>query len=77
MKETTVEIVRHSPFTGQENIMTLDMSPEEYKTRYDRWKNGEMIQYAFDNLNPDEREFIKTGITPEEWNQRYGSDDEY
>jgi hypothetical protein len=72
MKETTVEVVRHSPFTGEENIMTLDMSPEEYEIRLARWNNGEMIQHAFSNLSADEREFIKTGLTPEEWDDIFG-----
>lgn len=31
------------------------------------WYNGELIQNAMPNVTPDEAEFIKTGITPEEW----------
>jgi hypothetical protein len=31
------------------------------------WMAGTMIQDAFYFFTPDEREFIKTGITPEEW----------
>jgi hypothetical protein len=76
MKETTVEVVRHSPFSGEENIMTLDMSPQEYEVRLQRWNSGELIQVAFSNLNADEREFIKTGITPQEWEETFGGEDE-
>ena len=76
MKETTVEVVRFSPFTGEESIMTFDMSPEEYEVRLARWKNGEYIQTAFDNLNADEREFVKTGSTPKEWNDLFGGEDD-
>jgi hypothetical protein len=74
MNETTVEVVRISPFSGEENIMTLDMSPEEYETRFTRWQNGELIQVAFGNLSADEREFIKTGITPQEWEDTFGEE---
>jgi hypothetical protein len=76
MKETTVEVVRHSQITGVENIMTLDMSPEEYEVRWTRWKNGEYIQDAFNNLSAGEREFIMTGITPEEWDDMFGGMDD-
>jgi hypothetical protein len=34
-----------------------------------RWRTGELIQDAMPNLSADDREFIKTGITPEEWNK--------
>jgi hypothetical protein len=32
-----------------------------------RWVNGELIQKAFPHLSADDREFIMTGITAEEW----------
>jgi hypothetical protein len=32
-----------------------------------------MIQDAFSNLNADEREFIKTGLTPELWDTVLGT----
>jgi len=35
--------------------------------QYDAWKGGELIQNAMPNLSADEREFLMTGITPEEW----------
>jgi hypothetical protein len=39
--------------------------------RYMNWKNGELIQKAFPELQPHEREMMQTGITPAEWNQMY------
>jgi hypothetical protein len=33
----------------------------------DRWCDGEYIQNVFPQLNADQREFLMTGITPEEW----------
>jgi len=35
------------------------------------WEKGELIQNVFHHLTPDEREFIKTGITPDEWDQMF------
>jgi hypothetical protein len=35
-----------------------------------------LLQNAFPQLNADEREFIKTGITPTEWATLFGGGDE-
>lgn len=37
------------------------------KAELERWSNGELIQYVFPHLSDDDREFLMTGITPEEW----------
>ena len=37
------------------------------KESTDYWQNGKSIQNAMPYLTADEREFIMTGITPEEW----------
>ena len=31
------------------------------------------IQEAFDYLDPEQREFVKTGITPDEWDDMFPS----
>jgi hypothetical protein len=42
----------------------------------DRYDFGyELIQNVFPQLSPGEREFIKTGITPEEWNAKFGKEE--
>ena len=33
------------------------------------WENGMLIQDAMPNISMGEREFIKTGITPEQWDK--------
>ena len=48
----------------------------EFVQAFYRWADGALIQDAFPWLMPDEREFIKTGITPEEWNNIFGEDEE-
>lgn len=58
-----MRLKRLNPFTRKENEMELDITQEQLN----RWMNGELIQNVFKNLTPDEREFIKTGITPDSW----------
>ena len=59
-----MKITKISPFTGIEHTMDIDVSQEQW----DQYAEGTiLIQHCFPKLTPDEREFIKTGITPEEW----------
>ena len=58
-----MKITKRSPFTGKIHTMEIDCTPEQIQ----KWQNGELVQRAFPHLNADEREFIKTGITPTEW----------
>ena len=61
-------VTRLSPFSKKENTMELDITPEQL-ARYEQ--SNELIQNIFPNLSPEHREFIKTGITPEEWNATF------
>jgi hypothetical protein len=70
-----VTITRKSPFTGEMYRMVIDMTPEQFDERYEAWQSGVLIQNAFPTLTADEREFIKTGIPPVEWNEFIGEDE--
>ena len=61
-------VTRRSPFSQVENTMELDVTPEQL-TRYEQ--GNELIQNVFPNLSAEHREFIMTGITPEEWNATF------
>ena len=61
-------VTRRSPFSNKENTMELDITPEQL-TRYQQ--GNELIQNVFPNLSAEHREFIKTGITPEEWDATF------
>lgn len=67
-----VTITRTSPFSQKENTMTLNCSAEQYNKGMEKWGAGFPIQNAFPFLSPDEREFIKTGIMPDEWDAMFG-----
>lgn len=56
-------IERRSIITGKINTMDLPINEEQL----DRWQAGELIQKVMPHLSDDQREFLKTGITPEEW----------
>ena len=56
-------ITRQSALTGNISTMEIDVTIEQIE----KWKGGTVIQRAMPNLSADEREFIKTGITAEEW----------
>ena len=48
--------------------MDIDVTDEQLQD----WREGTAIQDAMPHLTPDEREFIKTGITPKEWEEMFG-----
>lgn len=66
-------ITRTSPFSGEENRIDVDVTQEEL---YEYYHGGKLLQDAFPNLSADHREFIKTGIMPEEWDQMNNREDE-
>ena len=41
-----------------------------------RWEAGELIQNVFPDLSPDDREFLMTGVTAEEWAEFVGDDED-
>jgi hypothetical protein len=65
-----MQIVRTSTLSGNTSAMEIDVSQDQL----DAWLNGALIQNAVPNLNADEREFIMTGITPNEWDAMFGED---
>tara|TARA_R100001129_G_C5207489_1_gene215678 strand:+ start:504 stop:689 length:186 start_codon:yes stop_codon:yes gene_type:complete len=56
-------ITKTSMLSGNTSSMDIDVSQDQI----DLWQSGSLIQNVMPNLSADEREFIMTGITPEEW----------
>jgi len=65
-----MKITRVSPFSNKKTTLEIDVTARQIAS----WEKGELIQDAMPNLTPDEREFIKTGVTPDEWDDIYGDD---
>ncbi len=60
-------IKRVSYMSGIEHEMEIDITEQQLQ----KWKDGMMIQYAMPALTADEREFLMTGITPDEWDNLF------
>ena len=67
-----MKVIRTSPFSGNTNVMEIDVTQEQIAL----WESGTLIQNAMPHLTPDEREFIMTGITPDEWNNAFSDEEE-
>ncbi len=63
-----MEITKTSPITGVTHTLEIDCTPEQLEA----WEAGTLIQDAMPDLPAAEREFIKSGVTPEEWRQTFG-----
>ena len=59
-----------SQLTGQVHSMELNVTEQQLSTYF---SGGGLLQNVCPQLTPPEREFIKTGITPEEWVSVFGS----
>ena len=68
-----IQVTRQSIITRKINTMELPITQEHldmYETVGDI-----LIQDAFPNLNAEQREFILSGITPQEWNDTFGEEE--
>ena len=60
-----------SPFTGNMNSMFMLFDVADLR----KWKEGRgLIQDCLPYLSADEREFLMTGIMPEEWEQAFSDE---
>ncbi len=63
-------ITKQSPVTGKVNSLDLPITEAELTA----WRNSrKTIQSVFPHLNNGQREFLMTGITPEDWASMFGS----
>lgn len=63
-----MNITKTSPRTGIENTMDLDVTMEQLEKR----QRGALIQDVMPHLNLEEREFLISGYTPEDWRIMFG-----
>lgn len=59
-----MKIKRQSPMTKKWHETDLPITDEQIRSYL---LDGVLIQYAFPNLNKEQREFLKTGYTPKDW----------
>ena len=65
-----IKVTRQSVLTRQINTMELPIL-QEHLDIYDT-VGDILVQDAFPNLNVEQREFLISGITPQEWNKYIG-----
>lgn len=57
-----------SMLTGKIHEREIDVTPEQLK----KWREGMLIQDAMPHLSADDREYLISGATPEEWDKAFG-----
>lgn len=68
-----IKVTKTSPFTGNTHTLEIPCTVEQLE----RWKSGEgLIQNIMPDVPSELREFLMTGITPEEWDKFIGDVDE-
>lgn len=67
-----MKISKRSRLTGVEHTMDIEVTSEQL----DQIDGGRFVQDVCPHLSPGEREFLITGITPEEWDRLIGSDED-
>ena len=65
-----MQVTKVSAFTGVEHTLEIPVTEQQLTA----WRNGTLIQVAMPNLTPDQREFLMTGVTAEEWEETFGKD---
>lgn len=66
-------IHKRSQFSGKLNSMDINVT----KRQLDDWITGDKcIQQALPHLNEDEREFLMTGATPDEWDAAFPEEEQ-
>ena len=66
-----MKITRASELTGVTRTLDLPVTEDQIQA----WLDGMLIQDAMPNLDVNQREFVKTGITPDEWEKCMGGED--
>ena len=69
----TIQVTKKSIISGKVNTMELDIT-QEHLDMYEQ-VGGLLVQAVFPNLNKEEREFLISGITPQEWNETFGEEE--
>ena len=67
-----MKITRTSMFTGIERTLDLPITEAQLSD----WASGTLIQEAMPQLSADEREFVMTGVTTDEWDDEFGDEED-
>lgn len=74
-------ITRRSTITGKLHTFQMPFSEQEFLAIQpyladQRHRSGGLIQNILPEHSPDQREYILSGITPQEWKEMFGDEDD-
>ena len=61
-------ITRTSPISGTTHTLEVNCTPQQLAA----WEGGVLIQIAMPDVEAPLREYVKSGITPQEWLETFG-----
>lgn len=67
-----IHIIQTSRLTGKQHAMNLPITLHQLA----EWRQGALIQDVMPHLSNNEREFLMTGIPPEEWAAAFPPEDD-
>lgn len=65
-------ITRTSLLSGITHTRDIPCTAEQLQA----WQNGQYIQNAMPNVSDSDREFLISGVTPEEWDEAFGEEED-
>ena len=66
-----MKITKRSMISGVLHTREIQIT----EVQLDQMKKGKHVQWLCPHLSPDDREFLISGITPEEWQATFGDDE--
>ena len=70
-----IPVTMTSIISGKQHTRMYEMTTEQI-AHYTNANRTKMIQEIFPELSNEDREFLMTGITPEEWAAAFGDGDD-
>ena len=65
-------VFRVSSLTGKTSEREIDVT----EAQLNHWISGQLIQNVMPHLSNDDREFLISGITPEEWDSHFDNEED-
>jgi len=66
-----VKFTRVSSYSRKTHVREIEVDPADVEA----WRLGALIQDVLPYVSAPDREFIVSGITPEEWNEMFNQED--
>lgn len=63
-----MQVTKTSMLTGKTTTKSLPITMQQLRAFY----SGKLVQDVFPDLSPEDREWLRSGITEEEWKEHFG-----